>query len=86
MLINWYDLPYVVKYVQKNMTGDENTGYAGYVVDRFFQGRTDIRLLSPGCGVGVKEFQFAKHPAVERIDGFDIAPVRIEEASRRAAA
>lgn len=85
MPINWYDLPYVLKYVQKNMTGDENVGYAGYVIEKFFRGRSGLRILSPGCGIGVKEFRFAKHPAVGRIDGFDIAPVRIAEARRRAA-
>lgn len=85
MPINWYDLPYVVKYVQKNLTGDGNTPYAAYVMDKYFRGKGRVRILSPGCGAGVKEFQFAKHPSVERIDGFDISEVRIEEANRRAA-
>jgi SAM-dependent methyltransferase len=56
------------------------------VLDKYFRGGRKIRILSPGCGVGVKEFQFAGHPCVERIDGFDIADVRIAEANRRAKA
>ena len=86
MLINWYDLPQVEKYVQKNMTGDENLGYAQYVVDKYFRGRTNIHMLSPGCGAGVKEIQFAKIPAFERIDGYDISPTRIEAATKKAVA
>jgi ubiquinone/menaquinone biosynthesis C-methylase UbiE len=52
-------------------------------VDRYFQGRKNIRMLSPGCGVGVKEFQFARIPACERIDGYDIAPARIQAAQKK---
>ncbi len=84
--INWYDVPYVVKYVQKNITGDAETDYATYLIERFFKGRKNIRMLSPGCGVGVKELQFAKISAFEKIDGFDIAPTRIGEAQKRALA
>lgn len=86
MQINWYDVPYVVKHVQKNITGDGEIDYANYLAGKFFQGRTNIRMLSPGCGIGVKELQFAKIPAFARIDGFDIAPARIQEAQKRAAA
>lgn len=86
MLINWYDVPYVVKHVQKNITGNGDTDYATYLVGKFLRGTTDIRMLSPGCGIGIKELQFAKLPAFGRIDGFDIAPSRIRDAKKRAAA
>jgi ubiquinone/menaquinone biosynthesis C-methylase UbiE len=86
MQINWYDVPYVVKHVQKNITGNGEIDYATYLVEKYFKGRSNIRMLSPGCGVGVKELQFAKISAFERIDGFDIAPARIQEAQKRSAA
>jgi SAM-dependent methyltransferase len=85
LVINWYDVPYIVEHVQKNMTGNGKTSYASYLMDRYFQGRNNLRVLSPGCGIGVKEFQFAKLKQVGHIDAFDIAPIRIEEAKRRAA-
>lgn len=82
--INWYDVPYVVKHVQKNITGNGETNYATYLVEKYFKGRKDIRMLSPGCGGGVKELQFAKISAFERIDGFDIAATRVEQAKKKA--
>ncbi len=84
LTINWYDVPHVVRYVQKNVTGDGNTPYARYLLEKFLPGRNGIRILSPGCGIGVKEFLFARLPGVGHIDAFDIAPVRIAEARRRA--
>ncbi len=86
LVINWYDIPYVREYAQRNMTGDGQVPYARYVMEKYFGKDSGIRILSPGCGIGVKELQFAALPGVDQIDAFDIAPIRIEQAKRRAEA
>jgi len=67
-------------------TGDSNLEYEDYFVSKYLKGKRDLRLLSVGCGSGLRERKFAKHPEFSIIQGTDIADKIVEEARREAKA
>ena len=83
---NWWMLPEVRKRWNLKMTGDPNMGMEDYVVDRYLQNSSALTLLSPGCGSGGHELNFAHHRKQFReVKGFDVSPVLIREAREKAA-
>jgi len=82
--INWYDIPMVLNRINFKISGYENIEYSQFILDKYFKDQTGLKLISPGCGGGEKEMRFARFPQFQQIDGFDIAPNRIQTAQKRA--
>ena len=82
---NWWILPEIRKRWNLKMTGNAEVDMEDYVVDRYLGEATDLTLLSPGCGSGGHELNFARHRRQFReVKGFDVSPVLIREANEKA--
>ena len=57
---NWWSVPYIQKRWNKLITENDDTEYPEYLVNKYFLGRKNLVLLSPGCGTGGKELKFSK--------------------------
>ncbi len=77
-------IPAVLKRWNKKCTGDENLEYEDYVVSKYLSDQQNIKMLSIGCGSGLRERKFGKYSNFSKIDGIDMAPKRIEEARQLA--
>lgn len=65
-------------------TGDPKLEYEDYFMNKYLKGKKDLRLLSVGCGSGLRERKFAKHPEFSFLEGTDIADKIVEEAMNEA--
>ena len=81
---NWWSVPYIQKRWNKLITGNDDTEYPEYLVNKYFLGRKTLVLLSPGCGTGGKELKFCKFDNFKVIEAFDLSPERISIAKRNA--
>jgi len=81
---NWWVIPAIRKRWREKISGNAEMTYAEYVYERFLKGRKDLRMLSPGCGTGSHEIHFAKLDCFSHIMGFDLSPVCITEAKKKA--
>ena len=79
----WWIIPKIHQRWNRLITGDPNQKYSDYLIKTYFQDRNNIRLLSPGCGVGDKEIAFAKYSKVELIEAFDISEKNINKANEK---
>jgi ubiquinone/menaquinone biosynthesis C-methylase UbiE len=77
---NWWAVPYVQKRWNSIITGDANTDYYAFIIEKYLKDKKDIKLLSPGCGTGSKELKFAKFDNLKSIEAFDISSERIKVA------
>lgn len=84
-LTEWWAIPAVIKRWNLLMTGDAETPFPQYVAAKHFAPRTDLRGLSLGCGTGGNELLWAKTGAFSLLEGVDVAPERIDFATRTAA-
>ena len=81
---SWWSIPEIQKRWNLLITGDSEKDYQGYIVDRYCKGKDNLILISPGCGDGAKEIQFARFNNFKLIKAFDIAPSNIESAKELA--
>lgn len=65
-------------------SGDPDMGYEEYAMRKYFSGKSNLSLLSVGCGAGSREQKFARHTAFSRIVGIDLAENQIKEAQENA--
>lgn len=83
---NWWQVNKVRARWNMLITGDENTLYPDYFVNKYLKNKTRLQLLSIGCGTGKREIEFAKHACFEQVLAIDIAPKTIQEAHETAKA
>jgi len=81
---NWWNIPAVRARWNALISGDPALDYRQYALQKFLSQRRDLIALSPGCGTGHREIQWAKLDAFSRIDAYDLSEPRIEEARKRA--
>ena len=81
---NWWAIPHIQKRWNKLITGNEDTEYPEYLVNKYISGKNDLILLSPGCGTGGKELKFCKINNFKSIEAFDLSPGRIAIAKKNA--
>jgi 2-polyprenyl-3-methyl-5-hydroxy-6-metoxy-1,4-benzoquinol methylase len=84
-LTEWWAIPAVIKRWNLLMTGDADTSFPEYVAAKHFAPRADLRGLSLGCGTGGNELLWARTGAFSLLEGVDVAPERIDFATRTAA-
>lgn len=77
---SWWLVPLVQQRWNLLITGDSNSDYAEYVVQKYLSGRFNLKLLSPGCGTGNKELKFARFKNFSSVEAFDVSPKRIKVA------
>lgn len=82
--VHWWVIPEVKQRWNKIITGNPLTEYPEYVLKKYFSDRQNITLLSPACGTGTKEIRFASFEQINRIDAFDLSPIRIKAAQATA--
>jgi len=66
------------------ISGNHETFYEDYVVEKYLKEKNDLRLLSIGCGEGLHERNFAKYNCFSEIIGVDLAEKRIVQATEKA--
>jgi ubiquinone/menaquinone biosynthesis C-methylase UbiE len=81
---NWWSIPAVRQRWNFLITGNPNTDYSDYLINKYFSDRKDLIMLSPGCGTGGKELKFARMDNFSGIEAFDLAPGRIDLARKNA--
>lgn len=74
---NWWSVPLVQKRWNKLITGNEEKDYSDYVMQKYFEERNDLVMVSPGCGTGSKELRFSSFNNFRLIEAFDLSPQRI---------
>lgn len=67
------------------ISGFPHTSYEDYVVMQYLQKKSNLRLLSIGCGSGSHEQKFAQYNCFGDIIGVDLASKRIAMAQKKAA-
>jgi SAM-dependent methyltransferase len=82
--VNWWVVPGVRRRWNRIISGSPGMAYPEYLEQNYLAGRNDLRMLSPACGTGSHEIPFAAISAISGIEGFDISPVCIAEASEKA--
>jgi ubiquinone/menaquinone biosynthesis C-methylase UbiE len=81
---NYWIIPEIKEHWNKIISGNPNQEYADYIVKKYYENKTNLKMLSLGCGAGSHEIKFAKHSNFSKITGIDLAPKLIEEANKNA--
>lgn len=81
---NWWAVPHIQSRWNFLITGDGNTDYSAYIIEKYLKEKNNIKLLSPGCGTGSKELKFAEFDNFKSIEAFDISSERIKVAKKNA--
>ena len=80
---NWWIVPAVRRRWNGLVTGNPNQIYEDYFVEKYLNGRSGLRVLSLGCGIGSHERNLAQHQTTfAQIDAYDIAPNLIQRANQ----
>jgi len=83
---HWWDVPAVQQRWNQLFSGDETRNYVSVLAEALeerFQASTELRVLSPGCGVGTWECELATLDMVTSVQGIDLSPERIAAAHKR---
>ena len=80
---NWWNIPAVRRRWNLKITRNEEKSPVAWVTERWLTGE-GYRALSPGCGTGHREIEWAKSGKFSRIDAFDLSEHRIEYARQQA--
>ncbi len=83
---NWWMVPAVRRRWNALITGNPDLPYETYVVQRYFQERTGLRLLSLGSGNCSRELKIAQYDQFTEVLCVDIAENRLQEAETAARA
>ena len=73
-------IPAIQKRWNFMISGNENVEYEAYVYNKYLQDKTNLRLLSIGCGEGIHDRNFAKFNCFSSIEAVDISEGSIRKA------
>lgn len=77
---DFWILPQVRRRWNEKITGNPSMEYEDYVMKKYLYGKSDLSMLSVGCGTGARERKFGTYPQFNRVVGIDIAAQQIKEA------
>lgn len=80
---NWWHIPEVTQRWNEMITGDPQMGYKPYLMNGLLKDRSDLSMISFGCGEGTHELEWATYSQFKQVVGIDVAPNRIETARSR---
>lgn len=81
---NWWIIPAIRRKWNENITGDENISYDVYITSHYLKNKTQLKMLVPACGTGSHERKFIANGKITSVEGFDISPICIKEAQKKA--
>jgi SAM-dependent methyltransferase len=82
--VQWYEIPAIQDRWLTVGTDGKQVPFPEHVARTFLAGQPGLRALSPGCGTGVWEIDWARLGVFGNITGIDISPEQIERASQLA--
>jgi 2-polyprenyl-3-methyl-5-hydroxy-6-metoxy-1,4-benzoquinol methylase len=82
--VQWDEIPAVRRRWLTFGTGGTEVLFPEHMARAWLADRPGLRALSPGCGTGVWEIDWARLGVFEHITGIDISPEQIERASQLA--
>lgn len=81
---DFWIIPEIRSRWNEKCTGDKKLEYEDYFVNKYLSSRSNLRMLSIGCGTGARERKYAKYTNFALIEGIDLADKQIDEAKRTA--
>ena len=80
---NWWIIPEVKQRENKKIAGDTQKTFDKYLVENYFTGGKNLKLLSVGCGLGNREIRLAETNLFGEIIGIDLSADLIENANKK---
>lgn len=77
---DFWIIPTIQKRWNFMISGNENMEYEEYVYHKYLKGKSNLKLLSIGCGEGIHERNFAKYDCFSAIEATDISEESIIKA------
>lgn len=77
-------IPEIQKRWNYMISGNENTIYEDYVCAKYLSNKSNLKLLSVGCGEGFHDRNFAKNKCFSQIDAIDVSEGSIQKAKAKA--
>lgn len=77
---DFWVIPQVKTRWNEKCSGNPEVEYEDYVVKKYLNGKTGLRLLSVGCGNSSHEQTFSKHACFDYVEGIDISEKQIIKA------
>jgi ubiquinone/menaquinone biosynthesis C-methylase UbiE len=77
---DFWIIPDIKEQWNKLCTGDKNTEYENYVVNKYLNTQTNLHLLSVGCGNSSHEQTFSQHACFSNVTGIDISESQLAKA------
>lgn len=81
---DFWIIPSLQQYWNNLISGNPEVSYESYVVQKYLHNKTNLSLLSIGCGEGRHERKFAVSGLFSKVIGVDISKDRIERAKQLA--
>lgn len=81
---DFWVIPEIKQYWNTKISGQADLIYEDYVHQKYLQNKSNLRLLSIGCGSGGHERNFAKYPNFNKIIGIDVSAESIKLAQKMA--
>ena len=81
---DFWIIPVLQQHWNTLISGNPEVSYESYVVQKYFHNKTNLSLLSIGCGEGRHERKFAVSGLFSKVIGVDISKDRIERAKQLA--
>lgn len=79
-----WEIPALRRRWNQLVTGNPDQDHVGYISRKHLKKRYRLIALSPGCGGGDNELNWARTGRFRRIDAFDLSPQRIQAAREKA--
>ena len=79
---NWWIIPVIRERWNEKITGNKAVEYEEYTVNKYLQGRKNLRMLSIGSGICSHELKFAQYNNFQEIICMDIADNLLQKAQK----
>lgn len=79
---NWWIISDVKQRQNEKISGDPSKTFDVYLAEKYFQRKSNLKLLSVGCGEGSREIRMAESGIFNEVFGLDLSVESIKEASR----
>lgn len=77
---DFWVIPQITKHWNTIISNNPNVSYEEYVCETYLKNKSNLSLLSIGCGEGIHERNFANKDCFSKIVGVDISSKSIEKA------
>lgn len=81
---DFWVIPEITDKWNEIISGNPKVIYEDYVYEKYLKGKSNLKLLSVGCGEGFHDRNFAKYDCFESVLGLDYSPESIRIAKEKA--